>query len=148
MFVIEKTLEIKAPAAVVWEVITDVDKYPEWNPFQVEFRTTFKPGDPIDMQVRLLAKPQPQREFVKEYVEGRRFVYCMKPVPGTLSSLRSQEVESLGPELTRYRSHFHLAGWLRHVVVALLGRRLQAGFAGAIAGVQTRSEALWAQRKA
>ena len=26
MYVIEKTLEIKAPAAVVWEVITDVDK--------------------------------------------------------------------------------------------------------------------------
>ena len=148
MFVIEKTLEIKAPAAVVWEVITDVDKYPEWNPFQIEFRTSFKPGDLIDMKVKLFAKTQPQREFVKEYVEGRRFVYCMKPVPGTLSSLRSQEVEALGPELTRYHSHFHLAGWMQPVVALLLGSRLQAGFAGAVAGLQARSEALWKQRRA
>ncbi|MDP3859490.1 MAG: SRPBCC domain-containing protein [Stagnimonas sp.] len=148
MFVIEKTLEIQAPAALVWEVITDLGKYPQWNPFLVECRTSFKPGDPIDLQVKLVGKPQPQREWVLEYVEGKRFAYRMKPVPGTLSSFRSHDVEALGPERTRYRSYFHLQGWLHHVVVALLGSRLQTGFAGMTAGIQQRAEALWKQRKA
>src|SRR3546814_12580154 len=79
MFVIEKTVEIKAPAAVVWEVIRDLSKYPEWNPFCIECRSTLQPGDPIDMKVKLMAKPQPQRAWVKEYVEGRRFASAMKP---------------------------------------------------------------------
>src|SRR3546814_8548688 len=96
MFVIEKTVEIKAPAAVVWEVIRDLSKYPEWNPFCIECRSTLQPGDPIDMKVKLMAKPQPQREWVKEYVEGRRFAYAMKQAPlGALSSFRSHDVEAI-----------------------------------------------------
>ena len=146
MFVIEKTLEINAPAAIVWEVITDLGKYREWNPFLLECRTSFKPGDPIDLTVKLMAKPQAQREWVVEYVEGRRFAYRMKPVPGSLSSFRSHEVTPLGADRCRYHSYFHLAGWMRHLVVALLGGRLQAGFAGMTAGIQQRAEALWRQR--
>lgn len=148
-FVIEKVVEIAAPADVVWEVITDVARYPEWNPFQVEMQTSFKPGDAIDMQVKLLAKPQAQREWVTEFVPGKRFAYRMKPVPlNTLSSQRSHDVEALGPNRTRYRSYFHLKGWLHPVVVGLLGGKLQAGFAGMTAALHQRAEELARQRKA
>lgn len=145
MFVIEKTIEINAPAARVWEVITDLKRYPEWNPFMRECSTTFKPGAPIDMKVQLFAKAQPQQEIVLEYVEGKRFAYRMKPVPGgTLSSFRSHEVEALPDGRTRYRSYFHLKGWLMPLVRGLLGARLQKGFAGMTAGIQQRAESLHA----
>lgn len=143
MFTIEKEIEINAPAAKVWEVITDLKRYPEWNPFMRECSTTFKPGDPINMKVALFAKPQPQTEIVKEYVDGKRFAYTMKPVPGgTLSSFRSHEVEALPNGRTRYRSYFHLKGWLSPVVVGLMGSRLQKGFAGMTQGIQERAEKL------
>ncbi len=143
MFIIEKIVEINAPPAKVWEVITDLKRYPEWNPFMRECSTTFKPGDPINMQVALFAKPQPQTETVKEYVEGKRFAYTMKPVPGgTLSSFRSHEVEALPNGRTRYRSYFYLKGWLMPVVRGLLGSRLQKGFAGMTQGIQERAEKL------
>ena len=29
-------IEINAPANVVWDIITDFDNYPEWNPFIME----------------------------------------------------------------------------------------------------------------
>lgn len=147
MFVIEKTVEIAAPAAVVWEVISDLRRYPEWNPFCVECRSTLRPGDPIDMQVKLLAKPQFQREWMLEYVEGKRFAYRMKPVPGgALSSFRSHDVEPMGSDRTRYRSYFHLKGWLRFVVLALFKSKLEAGFAGMTDGIKRRAEALHTQR--
>lgn len=147
MFVIEKTVEIAAPAAVVWEVISDLKRYPEWNPFCVECSSTLKPGDPIDMQVKLLAKPQFQREWMLEYVEGKRFAYRMKPVPGgALSSFRSHDVEAIDAQRTRYRSYFHLKGWMRFVVLALFKGRLEAGFAGMTEGIRRRAEALHAQR--
>jgi len=147
MFVIEKTVEINAPAAVVWEVITDLARYPEWNPFCLKCESTLKPGDPITMTVKLMAKPQKQVEVMLEYVEGKRFAYCMKPVPGLLSSFRSHDVEALGPERTRYRSTFHLKQWFRVVVLALLKPKLEAGFAGMTNAIQQRAETLWAQRK-
>jgi uncharacterized protein YndB with AHSA1/START domain len=148
MFTIEKNFEINAPAEVVWEVITDFSKYGEWNPFIREAKVDLRPGGTIDMQVKLMARPQAQREWVKEVVPGKRFAYSMKPVPGgTLSSFRSHDVEAAGLNKTRYRSYFHLQGWLHPVVVALLGSKLQAGFAGMSEGIRTRSEQLWAQRQ-
>src|SRR3546814_10334362 len=90
---------------------SDLSKYPEWNPFCIECRSTLQPGDPIDMKVKLMAKPQPQREWVKEYVEGRRFAYAMKPAPlGALSSFRSHDVEAIDGTRKRYRSYFTLQG--------------------------------------
>lgn len=147
-FVIEKTVEIAAPAAVVWEVIRDLGKYPEWNPFCVECVSTLQPGAPIDMKVKLMAKPQAQREWMKEYVEGRRFAYSMRPAPlGALSSFRSHDVEPVDGLRTRYRSYFQLDGWLKPLVLLLLRSRLEAGFAGMTAAIRQRAEALWIHRQ-
>lgn len=148
MFVIDKTIEIAAPAAVVWEVISDLKRYPEWNPFCLACASTLKPGDPIDMTVKLMARPQQQREWMLEYVEGRRFAYQMKPVPlRALSSFRSHDVDALGADRSRYRSYFHLKGWLRGLVLGLFQSKLEAGFAGMTDAVKVRAETLWAQRQ-
>ena len=35
MHIAECTIDIAAPVAVVWDVVTDLDRYGEWNPFVV-----------------------------------------------------------------------------------------------------------------
>ena len=45
------TVEIDAPVAVVWQVLTDLDRYAEWNPFTVRIDTTFKLGDPVHLHI-------------------------------------------------------------------------------------------------
>ena len=148
MFVIDNVLDIDAPADVVWEVISDLPRYPEWNPFCLECRSTLKPGDPIDMTVKLMRKPQQQREWMLEYVAGRRFAYQMKPAPlGALSSFRSHDVEATNAQRTRYRSYFHLKGWFKFVVMGLFRDKLEVGFAGMSQAIKDRAEALWAQRR-
>jgi uncharacterized protein YndB with AHSA1/START domain len=147
-FVIEKQLAIDAPPAVVWEVLTDFPRYPEWNPFVLECRSTLEPGTAFDMRVKLMSRPQRQVEWVLEHVPGRRFAYQMRPFPlGALHSRRAHELEPLDDGRTRYRSYFHLEGWLMPLVRALMGRRIEAGMQGMWEGVQARAEKLWAQRR-
>ena len=55
---ITETLDVAAPAATVWRVVTDLDRYPEWNPFVVACRSTLEPGAPIDMRVRAPTRVQ------------------------------------------------------------------------------------------
>lgn len=143
-FVIDATLDIDAPAELVWSVITDFPRYAEWNPFLRDCRTTLKPGDPIDLQVQLLGPtPRPQREWMLTHTPGREFSYSMKPAPlGALRSRRSHTVTALGPNRSRYESHFELAGWMQPLVRGLLGSKLQQGFAGMTAGIKSRAEAL------
>ncbi|MEU7138172.1 SRPBCC domain-containing protein [Nocardia sp. NPDC046473] len=142
-FVIDATVDIDAPADLVWQVITDFPRYGEWNSFVSECSSSLVPGEPIDMLVRLGPRPRRQREFIRSHTPGRELSYSMKPVPlGTLHSLRSHTLTPLDGDRTRYESHFELAGWLHPVVVALLGKHLQRGFAGMTAGIKERAESL------
>src|SRR4051812_34036771 len=42
-------VEIEAPAAIVWQVLTDMPRYGEWNPFCVGARSTLEMGAPVFM---------------------------------------------------------------------------------------------------
>lgn len=35
MQTLHATIDIEAPAAHVWEIVDDLQRYPEWNPFIV-----------------------------------------------------------------------------------------------------------------
>ena len=140
--VIDHDLTIAAPAAVVWEVLTDFDAYGSWNRFVREVRCDLRPGGEIDMQVVLLGKrPRRQREVINAVDPGRGFSYSMKPAPGgLLRSRREQTVVDLGDGRSRYTSQFRLEGPLSVVVSALLGRALRRGFDSHAAGLERRAE--------
>lgn len=144
-FVIERRLEVEAPASVVWQVLTDVPSYGQWNPFVPECRSTLRPGDPIEMRVKLGKRTSRQVEVMLSFDEGRGFSYRMKPLPfGALSSLRVQRIEEISDDRCQYHTHFELQGWLMPLVRSLLGRDLDIGFSGMTQGVKRRSEQMWA----
>ena len=142
MFKIDRTLEIDAPAEVVWAVLTDFSRYGEWNPFVPEARCDLRPGGAIEMQVRLRDKPQFQREWVNSVGPGQTFSYSMKPVPlGALRSERIQTLEALADGRTRYTSQFEIAGWLQPLITGIFGEGMRKGFEGMALGLKQRAEA-------
>ena len=144
-FVIERQLEIEAPADVAWKVLTDLDAYGQWNPFVPECRSTLKPGDRIEMRVKLGRRSSRQAEQMLTFEPGRGFSYRMRPLPfGALSSLREQRIEPVDETRCRYHSRFELRGWLMPLVRRLLGRGLDVGFSGMTQGLKRRSEQVWA----
>lgn len=147
-FSVNVTHEIDAPADVVWEVLTDFPRYGEWNPFCVECHSTLKPGDPMDMKVKLTSRPQAQREWVVESGPGMRFSYGIKPFPlGALYSNRVQDVTAIGAGKSRYRSQFRLWGWMLPVVRGLFGKGMRNGFEGMGNAIKIRAEKQWATRQ-
>lgn len=147
--IIDHEIEIDAAAETVWEVITDVGTYPEWNPFVKVCQTSLKPGEAINMQVKLGNSMQKANEIIDEVHTGRGFSYRMKPLPmGALRSYRTHDIEPKGVQSCVYRSHFELSGWLSPLVIKIMGAKMQAGFDGMAAGIKTRSESLAKQRKA
>lgn len=143
-FIIEEGLEIEAPIDAVWQVITDLPSYGQWNPFVVSCRSTLAVGDPIDMRVRIFSwLAQPQREFIQDHIPGQRLCYGLDGGKlGAVISRRCHEVEAIAPGRTRYRSRFALSGWMAPVTRFLLGRRLTRGFRSMTAGIRNRAEQL------
>lgn len=146
---IDHSVQVRAPAAVVWEVVTDLASYPAWNPFVVACKSDLVVGAPIDMRVRLFGSfAQPQRETILAHEAGRRLCYGLpRSLFGALASERCHIVESLGPELTHYESRFELRGRLSPVVQALLGKRLALGFGSMTDALVRRAEELGRSRR-
>jgi hypothetical protein len=147
-FRIEETLEIDAPADVVWQVITDLPRYGEWNPFVVACRSTLVVGETIEMRVRIFSGlAQPQRETVLEHLPLERLCYGLPGGRlGALASRRCHELRAAGAGRTRYQSRFELSGFLSPVVRALLGARLERGFGAMTAALRRRAEDLGGRR--
>lgn len=143
-FAIRHELEIDAPPALVWRVITDLPAYPEWNPFVVACESSLEPGDPIRMRVHVFASfAQAQRETILEQVPGERLCYGLEGgALGALASRRCHRVTSAGPGCSRYESDFELSGWLAPFVRAIMGRRLQRGFDAMAEALERRALAL------
>ncbi|RDI51085.1 SRPBCC domain-containing protein [Nocardia mexicana] len=143
-FVIDDSVDIDAPAEVVWKVLTDFPAYGEWNPFVPGCSTTLEPGAPIDMRVRLVGpRPKAQREWIRSHTPGTEFSYAMKPIPlGALHSLRSHTLTPLDTGRCRYTSHFEIAGWLQPLVTGLMGSALRRGFGDMTTAVKQRAQQL------
>ncbi|RJO75011.1 SRPBCC domain-containing protein [Nocardia panacis] len=140
-FVIDASFDIDVPATVLWRALTDFPRYGEWNTFCRECRTTLEPGTPIDMVAQIGPRARRQREWMRTHTPDREFSYSMKPVPlGALRSLRQQTVTELGPNRSRYESHFEIKGWLQPIVTGLLGGALRAGFAAMTTGLEEQAK--------
>ena len=143
-FEIDQSVEIGAPPAVVWNVITDLARYPDWNPFVVACDSTLVVGEPIAMRIRVIASfAQSQTETVFEHEPGRRLSYGLSEVPlGAIRSRRSHLVMPAGPDGARYESHFELSGWLAPLVRVLAGAWLERGFKAMTEAIAARAEQL------
>jgi len=51
--IIQAEIEIDAPPDDVFDILTDLDRYAEWNPFTPRIDSTLELGAPVNMRVRL-----------------------------------------------------------------------------------------------
>lgn len=142
MFQINLTRTINAPRKTVWEVITNTECYSEWSKFVVACDTTFEPGTPIKMKVKLLSFTINQNETMWDCREEELIDYRTKLPLKMLSSVRQHRLEVIDDSTTRYRSLFELKGWLSPIVRFFLGKQLRRGFADMTKGIVCRSEEL------
>jgi uncharacterized protein YndB with AHSA1/START domain len=43
------TVDIAAPAELVWSVLIDLERYPQWNPFTVKVESSLRLGEPVNL---------------------------------------------------------------------------------------------------
>ncbi len=134
-------VEIDAPVARVWEVLTDFTAYEQWNPFIARALGKLAEGQRLDLLLALpdgsehrvrptVTRVEPQREL--RWV-GRLWI------PGLLEGEHFFQLETLDGRRTRLRHSEDFRGML----VRLLGRTLtQTGraFVGMNHALKTRVE--------
>ena len=146
----EATCEIDAPPQLVWEVMLDLPRYGEWNPFVVEARLAgpLQVGATLQLKVRWHdGGGAGSGERITELVapdgaRAGRLVYDFTgwlPALGLVRATRVQQLEELAAGRTRYSTHEAFRGLL---VAFLPLAKVRDGFARHAQALKHRAESL------
>ena len=130
---ITATTEVDASADRVWEVLTDTESYPEWNPFVRRLEGELVVGSRLEVDLQAGAKkPMTIRPTVVEVEPGRRFAWLGRlGVRGLLDGRHVFEVTPAGPDHSILVQHERLAGVLAPALRRLLTVDTPRGFGAA-----------------
>ena len=70
MRTIEHAVDIQAPAAAVWHILTDTDKYEDWNPFMPRLSGRLARGERLTLTVRPGKRTMTFRPTVLAFQDG------------------------------------------------------------------------------
>ena len=139
------TVEIDAPAELVWSVLVDYARYPEWNPFTVKVETTLELGTKIDLYLPDPAKPGEtflNREWVRAVDAPSYLRYdTAEEIPG-MHAVREQWVTDLGDGRSSYRTTDLFTGEIATFVFEQQGAWVKAGFDSVCEALKERAEGL------
>ena len=142
MPVVSSEIEIAAPAQRVWEILTDLPRYPEWNPFTQKVESTLELGAEVHLHTRLRGEGLAHRiEYITEHVPGERICWGMTMGPRfVLAAKRRQILTPEGANRTRYLTDDTISGLLTPIVMMFWGEAMQRGFDGVAAALKKRAE--------
>ena len=140
------TVQIDVPAARVWDVLVDYERYPEWNPYTVSGVTTLEIGTPIDLTLPPYDGSDTMfrtREFIRIVDPPHRLCYDSgDEVPGVVG-VRDQWITELGPKRCSYYTTDAMSGPLAELAVELTGDWIKNGFDAVAHALKARAEVLY-----
>jgi len=145
---VSQMVEINAPAKVVWDVICDMPRYNEWNPFCVRAVSTLEMGAAVEMTLANYAVPGslvPNLEYICALEPERLISWEMKysdfwPYPAR----RDQVIEATGPASCRYHSTDAFLGTNGIHVFRFAGPWVKRAFDDTAHALKARAEAIHA----
>ncbi|MGB0908609.1 MAG: SRPBCC domain-containing protein [Maricaulaceae bacterium] len=147
--VVSETVEINAPASLVWEILIDMENYGNWNPFCVECSSTLEMGAPVNMKLKNYI-------IEGEFFENCEFV-CANEKEKLLSwelphydewpypARRDQILEATGPESCKYHSTDAFLGPNGIHVMRFAGPWVKIAFDETAHALKTHAEKLYKQ---
>ena len=152
MTVIHSEADIDAPRDRVWSILTDLDRYPDWNPFTVRVRSTLELGASVELRVRMMGGLfgrwpggwyQSQTEFVRAFEPGRKVAWGDdRMLGGKVTAIRTQWLEDLPGGRTRYVNEDAIGGPLEALVIRFFGSSMQLGFDRVAEALKARAESM------
>ena len=144
--VVSETVEINAPASVVWQVLIDMPRYGEWNPFCIACESTLEMGAPVNMTLKSYIEPDvtfPNCEYVCAFVPERLLSWELPydeawPYPAR----RDQVIEPVDANRCTYYSTDALLGEHGIHVMRFAGPWIKRAFDDTARALKARAESL------
>jgi len=146
------TVEIAAPSKVVWDVLTDLDRYPEWNPFCLSATSTLEIGAAVEMVLADYTGAGGtflNTEYVCAFVPERLLSWELRATPESpYAARRDQVIEPSTDGSCRYYSTDAFLGEFAHDIMTETGDWVRRAFDDTAVALKRRSELVYTGRSA
>jgi hypothetical protein len=141
------TVEIDAPSRVVWEVLTDLGNYGQWNPFCLSAVSTLTMGAAVEMVLADYTGAGgtfPNTEYVCAFVPERLLSWELRATPESpYAARRDQIIEPIDDTSCRYYSTDAFLGDFANDIMIETGGWVKRAFDDTALALKRRSEALY-----
>lgn len=150
MKMLETTIDIDAPVALVWEVLTDFTAYPSWNPFVKSIEGELRKGARLKNAISLDGKKEQifQPTIIKlEHEREFRWLGHLL-VKGLFDGEHYFKLEQIRKGSTRFNHGERFTGLFVGPLMRLIGAETQQGFEAMNQALKQRVESMYDQRRA
>ena len=135
-------IEIDAPVEKVWDILVDLEKYPEWNPFTKKVESTLLVGDEIHLEVHMRKnKIRNQTEIVNLHEPNKKICWGVQYMkPAILNANRHQVLTPLDGNKTLYYTADKFSGMMAPMVIKMYGEDIKKGFECVAKALKKRAE--------
>jgi hypothetical protein len=142
MKTIKTEIDIQAPAETVWEMLSDTDAFPSWNPFITRLEGELRVGGRLAVTIEPPGgRPMTFRPTVKTLVPGRELAWLGSLlIPGLFDGRHRFTIESIGGDHARFHQQEDFTG----ILVPLMASALEKtgdGFKAMNQALKARVEA-------
>ncbi|HEX8234132.1 MAG TPA: SRPBCC family protein [Caulobacteraceae bacterium] len=142
-FRIEHRIGVAAPAAAVWPVLAELERWGEWNPVYPRAAGSLSIGGELRLTERIGGREEEIAPRIVDWVPDSQILWRRKTGGGLVTALRYIELEALSEEGTVFSNGELYEGMFAGRVIRNRRERRDA-FAAMGEAVKARAEAAWA----
>ncbi len=123
-------IEIKAPAEQVWRILTDFDKFPEWNPFIRQAKGKVETGARLEVNLQPTgSRAMSFKPKLLDVEPNRKLRWLGRLlIPGLFDGEHSFTIEPLDEERVRFVQSERFSGLLVPFFAKSLDKDARRGF--------------------
>jgi hypothetical protein len=145
---IEHRVGVQAPAEVIWEVISDLASWHQWNALYPKAAGEIRIGGTLELTLALPGQPpQELRPTVMEWVPNEQLHWKLTIMGGLVRTIRYLEIEALAEASCIVTNGEIFGGFLGPSVGKRMGRSVYRAFSDMDDALKARAELLWQRRK-
>ncbi|MFC3067636.1 SRPBCC domain-containing protein [Phenylobacterium soli] len=147
-FPIEHRIGVQAPAEVIWNIVSDLERWSEWNPLYPKAAGAIRIGSQLTLTLALPGQAQRQiQPVVLEWVPNEQLHWRLTMLGGLVNNVRYIEIEQLAEESCIVSNGEIFGGLMGPTVAKSLGRAVHRGFREMNEALKARAEAHWSAAK-
>ena len=145
---VEDRIGVQAPAEVIWEIVSDLQRWAEWNPTYTQAKGQIRIGSILTLTLALPGQPpQVIKPKVLDWIPGEQLHWELKLMGGMIKTVRYIEIEARGETGCIIDNGEIFGGFMGPSLGKRMGGTVRRGFRAMNEALKTRAETMWAERK-